>query len=96
LKSLFSAHPDDGVRRPRGGRRGAKKGKEVEELVKLPRILRQTWRGWRCEYTCRTPDGKVVVGFTTSGGLWEEVRVKSEKEAAKLRLQVESLGMEEE
>jgi hypothetical protein len=30
LKSLFSAHPDDGVRRPRGGRRGAKKGKEVD------------------------------------------------------------------
>jgi hypothetical protein len=66
------------------------------EKLKLPRILRQTWRGWRCEYVRRAPDGKVVVGFTTSGGLWEEVRVRNEKEAAKLRLQVEALTTEEE
>jgi len=67
----------------------------VEEL-KLPRILKQTWRGWRHQYTCRTPDGGVVVGFSAPGGLWEEVRVKNEKEAAKLRLQVEALTTEEE
>jgi hypothetical protein len=63
---------------------------------KVPKILRQTWRGWRCEYMYRTPDGKVVVGFTTPGGLWEEARVRNEKEAAKLRLQVESLEAGEE
>jgi hypothetical protein len=61
------------------------KGKEV------PKILKQTW-GWRHEYTFRTLDGKVMVGFSAPGGLRVVARVRNEKEAAKLRLQVERRG----